>query len=422
MNFAQRNLARESIEGVGTVVPDGLELPADSVEGVLADIEHDTKAIDQTDAEGAVLAEDAQETDDQLTALDEADAAADSDDESADTMEAEEDMPDEAAEALDVAQESIRKRWNLGNRLSVAQESYGSKNRRKVARESLWDDIKAFLKRIWEWLKEQGRKVKDRWVKFQNQGKSIQKRSKAFDAAIRKMGQQKKDTISGSFVKQLSQGSTFVGDNTAKLNEELTGLRASQAAKETILDDIAKGVDTLESIGKAGLNGKLKAIDAEAKRPFKDGHQLVGGYAIKVEAGDADGEGMVVTTMSLIATEADVPSEVKTPNAGTLNNVNTFYNKLGKDIEQVAINYRKVDAAQTKYENAIEKLLSRLDKVKVDDNKELVEAVRGARTAINGINSLVGFLDRIAATVLKSLVSGVNGYLSAGIAAHGKQS
>ncbi|MUY36967.1 hypothetical protein GLN57_24975, partial [Shigella flexneri 2a] len=175
-NFAKTRAARESMEATATVVPDGIELPAESVEGTLADIEHDTKPIEALDADAELLAEDGDETDAQLDVLDEAQAAADGEgagEDGEDPMDAEEDMPDDAATALDVAQESIRSRWNFDHRSSVAHESYGSRNRRQVARESLWDDIKAFLKRIWEWLKEQGRKIKDRWLKFSNQGKSI---------------------------------------------------------------------------------------------------------------------------------------------------------------------------------------------------------------------------------------------------------
>ncbi|MCT7476063.1 hypothetical protein N5V81_13855 [Escherichia coli] len=48
------------------------------------------------------------------------------------------------------------------------RESYGARKHNQVARESLWDDIKAFLQRIFDWLKEQGRKIKDRWLKFSN--------------------------------------------------------------------------------------------------------------------------------------------------------------------------------------------------------------------------------------------------------------
>ncbi|ORS95854.1 hypothetical protein, partial [Escherichia coli] len=77
-NFAKTRAARESMEATATVVPDGIELPAESVEGTLADIEHDTKPIEALDADAELLAEDGDETDAQLDVLDEAQAAADS--------------------------------------------------------------------------------------------------------------------------------------------------------------------------------------------------------------------------------------------------------------------------------------------------------------------------------------------------------
>lgn len=235
-NFVKSKLARESVEGTGTVVPDGIELPAESVEGTLADIEHDTKPIDQLDAEADVLAEDGDETDAQLEAVDAAEAAADGEGEDGEEpMEVEEDMPDEAAEQLDVAQESIRKRWAFDHRVSVAQESYGARKRRQVARESLWDDIKAFLQRIYDWLKEQGRKVKDRWLKFSNQGKSIQARAKKYDAALRGLGKQKKDTVSGGFIKNLTTGGKFVGDDINVLKGVLSSIGSIYGEQDAVV-------------------------------------------------------------------------------------------------------------------------------------------------------------------------------------------
>ncbi|EED6472229.1 hypothetical protein XI41_25690, partial [Salmonella enterica subsp. enterica serovar Derby] len=235
-NFVKSKLARESVEGAGTVVPDGIELPAESVEGTLADIEHDTKPIDQLDAEADVLAEDGDETDAQLDAVDAAEAAADGEGEDGEEpMEVEEDMPDEAAEQLDVAQESIRKRWAFDHRVSVAQESYGARKRRQVARESLWEDIKAFLQRIFDWLKEQGRKIKDRWLKFSNQGKSIQARAKKYDAALRGLGKQKKDTVSGGFIKNLTTGGKFVGDDINALKGVLSTIGSIYGEQDAVV-------------------------------------------------------------------------------------------------------------------------------------------------------------------------------------------
>lgn len=415
-NFAQKKTARESIEGAGTIVPDGIELPAESVEGTLADIEHDTKPIDQMDAEADVLSEDGDETDAQLDAVDSAQAAADGEGEGDDAdMEAEEDMPDDAAEALDVAQESIRKRWGFDHRTSVARESYGSRNRRQVARESLWDDIKAFLKRIWEWLKEQGRKVKDRWLKFSNQGKSIQARAKKYDGAIRNLGKQKKDTVSGGFIKQLTKGGKFVGNDVSALKSVASEIGFVYAAQEVTVSRLTSLVASVEG-------GKLKSGFAEAVNGSilkKNGNlDLLGNQVGKAEI---TGEGDEINaSFTVVEADGSVESSVSTPNASTLSSLVAFFNQLGKAVEDNVKAYHKNNQAVEKYEKAIEALLKRIDSVKIDDNPELTANVRVARRAITVGNQIISYTERCVATGQKNLISGVNGYISAGIAAHEK--
>ena len=420
MNFAQKKAARESIEGVGTVVPDGLELPAESVEGVLADIEHDTRAIDQNDADADVLSEDGDETDAQLDAIEEADDASGegADDEK---MEAEEDMPDAAAEALDVAQESIRNRWGFEHRQSVARESYGSRNRRQVGRESLWDDIKAFLTRIWEWLKEQGRKVKDRWLKFSNVGKSVQNRAKAFGEAIKKLGKQKKDTVSGGFIKQLSIGKTFVGDNVSVLNNTLSEITDRQQAQSDILAQGAALVSQLESAAdpeKATTENIKSLMKAVRGKEGKGEEEILGGNVLVREvAGSGDDQ---TVSISIVSSEATVESEVKTPGSATLASVNTFYAKLGVAIEKQVQAYHANDKKQKAYEDGVEKLIKTVDGVKIDDKPGLARAVRLVRKALSTANSGLSTYERAINAVQKNLVGGLNGYIHAGITAHEK--
>ncbi|ANZ48359.1 internal head protein [Erwinia phage vB_EamM_Caitlin] len=429
-NFAQRKVARESIEGTGTVVPDGLELPAESVEGILADLAQNEKEIDQHDAEADVLAEDATETEEQFDAVGEADdAAADPSD---DKMEAEEDMSDEAAEALDVAQESIRRRWGFDHRASVARESYGARNRRQVARESLWDDIKAFFRRIWEWLKEQGRKVKDRWLKFSNQGKSIQNRSKKYAEIIRNLGKIKsgKDEISGGFIKSLTVGGKFIGDNVTELKAALGKSDDMNKAQADLLSDLVTFTDVIEK-GVTDAKGHSGAAAGSAAfhehsalvkdmKAFAGSEELLGNQIAKIEV---SGEGEEVSvTATVVESERDVPSEVKTPSIGTLGTVNTFYGNLGKEIEKFVQAYHKNNQAREKYENGIEKILKRLDNLKVDDlDADVSKLVRISRRFITSSQSLLSTAERVVGTIAKNAVAGINSYIQAGIAAYDKK-
>jgi len=422
MNFIQQKLARESIEGTGTVVPDGLELPAESVEGILADLANDDRVIDGNDADAAVLAGDADETDAQLDDVDAAADAANPDSETPEDekMEAEEDMPDSAAEALDVAQESIRRRWGLDNRQSVARESYGAANRRQVARESLWTDIKGFLKRILEWLQEQGRKLKDRWLKFSNVGKSIQGRAKKYEAQIRALGKQKKDTISGSFVKQLSVGGKFVGNETAKLDEQLkvcTSLVDLLAELTLVGEEMVSSLEGAANPETASLASAKKLVSIVRDHGTGE-EEMLGGNKMVVKT---EGEGDEATTViSYVASEAEGEASVPTPNPGQLASANTFYKKVGVELEKQVQNYRKVDTARAKFEAELTKLVKRVDDVKIDDKPGLARAVRMVRRGVTGINASVSSAERAIAMIQKNLSAGLNGYIASGIAAHEK--
>lgn len=429
-NFAQRKVARESIEGTGTVVPDGLELPAESVEGILAELAQNEKEVDQHDSEGDVLAEDATETEEQFDAVSEADdAAADPSD---DKMEAEEDMSDEAAEALDVAQESIRRRWGFDHRASVARESYGSRNRRQVARESLWDDIKAFFRRIWEWLKEQGRKVKDRWLKFSNQGKSIQNRSKKYAEQIKSLTKIKsgKEELKGGFIKQLSVGGKFVGDNVAALKSGIDIGLTMQQAQADLLGNANHMVGTMEkSIAEArndgrqghGVAASLEANDmVKSMKAMAGEEEVFGNQVTKIEV-SGEGEDITVSA-TVVESEKDVPDEVKTPTPSALASINNFYNQLGKDIEKFVQAYHKNNTAREKYESGIEKVLKRLDNLKVDDvDADIGRVVRTGRRLITNTQSILSTAERVASSALKNGIAGVNSYLQAGIAAYDKK-
>lgn len=419
MNFMQQRAARESIAD-DIILVDAVDLPQDSVEGILADVQSDTKQIDSLDADGQLMAEDGDETEAQLSVLDEAQAAADGEtpEDGSDPMEADEDMSEDAAEAVEVAQESIRRRW-FPNKPSVARESFGAQHRRTAVRESLWDTIKQFLKNAIEWLKAQYRKLKDRWLKFSNKGKSIQKKSKAFDAAIRKLGAKKKDEVSGAFVKQLSLGKAFKGNDTGVLSHELGRVTGFQAFQTGVLDEVTKLVDSVAAAGAnaVAVTAIMDQVSKEAEKATTDNTSIIGGKFVKVENSESDAE---MATVSLIDDEAEAESEVPTPTIQQLNSINTFFNKLGIEIEKRVKAYHANEQKAEKYRTGIEKVLRKVDNIKVGEDKELTEAVRQLRVAVNGCNSMVSFVERVSAHVLSTLTAGTNGYLAAGIAAYDK--
>lgn len=392
-NFWKKQVAQESANA--TLEPGSIELPEEAVETHLAEVQEDTAEIELLDRDGAILEDDADETDAQTDLVDEGE-------------EAGEDMTEDEVESLDVAQESIRKRWGIERR-SVAQESAGSsRSRRVVARESLVEDAKTLVKRFIEWLKEIGRKAKERWLKFHNAGKTIQGRSKKFEAKLRNLGSKKKDTISGGFIKQLSKGGEFIGNNMAEMKSQLTIAKESLEAQTALY---AHGKEIVDKIlgGETGVAGDiLRTIQSKGLK----GTKVVGGMQINFK------EESESTVVEFTEDSSEVKDEVSTPSSSELASLNDFYNLLGKDLEKQLQDFRKTDKARTDLEKVMDKVVAAIGKKEGEEGGE--KAARVARKMAQATASNAQLVSKAGAHIWKTLPSGVNGYLSAGIGAYGK--
>lgn len=395
-NFWKKQVAQESANA--TLEPGSIELPEEAVETHLAEVQEDTAEIELLDRDGAILEDDADETDAQTDLVDEGE-------------EAGEDMSEEEVESLDVAQESIRKRWGIDRR-SVAQESAGSsRSRRTVARESLVEDAKTLIKRFIEWLKELGRKAKDRWLKFHNAGKTIQGRSKKFEAKLRSLGSKKKDTITGGFIKQLSKGGEFIGSNTAELKSQLAIAKESMETQTGIYEKSSSLVDAVLKGEDKGFREIADFIGSKGMASAK-GTQIVGGMQVNTKEGDEGG------AVEFIENKAETKDEVPTPSSSELASLNDFYNLLGKDLEKQLQDFRKTDKARSDLEKSMDKVLAAIGKKEGEEGGE--KAARAARKLAQRAASNAQIIAKVGAHIWKTLPSGVNGYLAAGIGAYGK--
>lgn len=392
-NFWKKQVAQESANA--TLEPGSIELPEEAVETHLAEVQEDTAEIELLDRDGAILEDDADETDAQTDLVDEGE-------------EAGEDMTEDEVESLDVAQESIRKRWGIERR-SVAQESAGSsRSRRVVARESLVEDAKTLVKRFIEWLKEIGRKAKERWLKFHNAGKTIQGRSKKFEAKLRNLGSKKKDTITGGFIKQLSKGGEFIGNNMAEMKSQLSLAKDSLEAQTALY---AHGKEVVDKIlgGETGVAGDiLRTIQSKGLK----GTKVIGGMQINFKE---ESESSVV---EFTEDSSEVKDEVSTPSSSELASLNDFYNLLGKDLEKQLQDFRKTDKARSDLEKVMDKVVAAIGKKEGEEGGE--KAARVARKMAQATASNAQLVSKAGAHIWKTLPSGVNGYLSAGIGAYGK--
>lgn len=394
-NFWKKQVAQESANA--TLEPGSIELPEEAVETHLAEVQEDTAEIELLDRDGAILEDDADETDAQTDLVDEGE-------------EAGEEMSEDEVESLDVAQESIRKRWGIERR-SVAQESAGSsRSRRVVAREALVEDAKTLIKRFIEWLKEIGRKAKERWLKFHNAGKTIQGRSKKFEAKLRSLGSKKKDTISGGFIKQLSKGGEFIGNNLAEMKSQLSLAKDTLEAQTALY---ARGKEIVDKLlgGDTSIQLLRESVEVIKGSGLK-GTKLVGGMQIDIKE---DSESSVI---EFTEDTSEVKDEVATPSSNELASLNDFYNLLGKDLEKQLQDFRKTDKARTDLEKVMDKVVSAIGKKEGEEGGE--KAARAARKMAQATASNAQLVSKAGAHIWKTLPTGVNGYLSAGIGAYGK--
>lgn len=435
MSYFKRKAVRESLAELDTGEVVSIE---DGVNETLLEIENDTLVINNMDNEAVIMDEDIEETETRLETVSE---------------DTDEDLTDGEMEEIDVAQEHIRSRWGIRHR-SVARESLGGyKTRRVVAREGLWEDIKAFFKKILDWFKEKLAQLKDRWLKFHNLGKSMQKKSKKFDAAIQKLGERDKDTISGSWIEYLTVNGVFVEDVSrikvdSNASNALTGgaelsagdmiataeeeLRKAKEGKGVGESNKGKDFKKLQEKGEKIRAAKAK-VEAEAKDLLQDtinsttsenvnldkseeiNIHYPGNYLLHAKLAK---DGASTVTFEKFD-DVEVPSEVKTPTTSELNKINTVYNRAGIEIEKHILNWRKRERAQEALNKALDKVNAFLDKNEVGGESSNV--ISDMREMISILRMFRGATDKAEAHTIKCISKGLDGYLTAGIRAYKKK-
>ena len=417
MTFWKQRAAQEALQD-DAMLDSSIDVvsPEEDVEAALLEVENDTQEIENHDIVAEYQDEDAQETEDRLESLD--------------AEEGEEDISEDRVELIAAAQESIRRRHGITGHLSVARECLSSsKPRRVVARESLWEDIKAFFRKIKDWFIEKMGMLKDRWIKFSNAGKTIQAKAKKFDAVIAKLGQKDKDTIKGGFIALLTVNGEF--KHTAVAEEFISGVdkmieRSAEVAElvknaEDLLKETSVGTES----GKAAKN-TAKQIQNDVKAKTGD---AASGQAPKNENKGEDkrcyyGDNYVFDTADNSYSfeqkeNANVPTDVTTPTISELRTINTLYNKVGVKLEKSIQDWRKREQANEKVISTLKKLESEVDKVEASE-KAKAEKISEIRQVISAIRSSNSVLDRIHAHNTKCATKGLNGYIVAGIGAYKK--
>tara|TARA_Y100001956_G_scaffold20934_1_gene20547 strand:+ start:1451 stop:2746 length:1296 start_codon:yes stop_codon:yes gene_type:complete len=428
-NFWQKKVAQESAETAGHDDNiSNIESPEENLETQLTELASEDAQLDTLMRDGETLNADMAKTEDAI-------------DTAADAMDEGEELSETQAESLEIGQESIRKRWGITN-ARVARESFrNGRGATRIAHESWKDNLKDLWKRLLAFIEQMINKAKDLKLKVMNVGKSAVSRAKKYEDAIGNMGsKKKKDTISGSWMGKLAiEGNVDVTKSADIAVDMVSGGKASSAVEafaSQLSAVAAYSVADNDGELKFSADGAAKEFSGEAAKKLKvlpgfeaegDGeinphrvYALPGGNyfqsAVKYISGEGDQKLALMQASFFSSGEKVEDNDIPTPSSGDLRKANSQLKKIGENYEKVLKDFRKQDEGITKLKDAIKKTVDNFDKSKDEDRTHL----RNARQVANGTLVSAQNANKAIHTTVRGVLSGLTGYIGAGIGAYEK--
>ncbi|QXO09491.1 hypothetical protein pEaSNUABM11_00067 [Erwinia phage pEa_SNUABM_11] len=422
MNFIQRKLARESVESTDPNAIDGIsnvEPAEENLDVQLGELASIDGELDALDGDQETLATDTDRTE---AAVDQA----------AESVENGEEMPEEAIAAAEVAQESIRRRWGI-DVPKLARESYRRGRGMTVAAQEGWKEtLKDLWRRFIDFCKTVIDKIKDAKLKYLNVGKTAQGRAKKFQAAIKALGKKNKEEISGGFISKLSIEGSFSLEQSISAAKDVTGGKAKSAithlqgqahAAETVVTKATKAdaavatsgfYDTVELFGTAAK--KMKNLPQFENEEAQRLYALPGNAYI--QSGKKAVNGVDFTAVGFLSTgDSSEAKNVPTPSVQQLSSAAGSLDAIGKGFETVLKDFRSYDDEIGKLRTAAESAAKAIDSAA--DNAEH-KTLSAARSAADQAVRNYQTLHRAVSFVANTVISGLNGYIGAGIGAYAK--
>lgn len=430
-NFMKRKIARESIES--DVELDGLtnvEQPEENLETQLSELADEDSQLDQLMTDGDVLAEDTEVAERHVEIAERAE-------------EDGEELSETAAAAIEVAQESIRRRWAISSP-RVARESFrAGRGATRVATESWKDTLKDLWKRFLELVQAAIDKGHDLLLKITNVGKSAVARSKKYEKAIDNLGSKKKDEISGGFVTKLAMDGKFepvasmdtakalVTGGKAKAMAEAAGKMIVGAAKYSVVAADGQDPKVVDLDGKevslpSKVSGKIKTLPG--LEPEEGGTTSYSVMALpgnnyiqygKKELNVAEGKSDFHTVVVFLAAgdQAD-ETTAKTPTGAELRAANGALKSIGEGYEKILKDFRSLNDNMKKAKSEVQKAVDKFDRSK-EENRDYL---RNARTIAQDALRSCQATNKAVHTTVRNVISGLSGYIGAGIAAYERKS
>lgn len=324
-------------------------------------------------------------------------------------------------DAIEVALESIRGRWGISDS-KVAQESLGGiSDLRIVAQEANKNGKKTLWSRFIAWLKEMANKLKERWVKFHNAGKTLSKRAVSYQTEIKMLGEKTADNISGGWIEQLTVNGKFIGNDSSAISGQTAYAKKAQKAQADILETVRReilGAFNLSDDSRFSIYNVGTAV-AKLNKTMQDSLESKDIIGNKYLAALEEGDNFV---FELRDREGGVVDELSTPSLNLLKQAASSLYSFGKDLEKQLLEFRKTNDLRLKIaglEGKLDGTVSGLDQGKdVDITRNIMDMVQKISTlTISRTNTI----SQAEAYIWKNLGSGLDSYIKTAIKAYDKK-
>ena len=395
----------ENVENV-----DLMEVPSETLEADLIEIEGLDKDIESLIEDGAELEHD-QEQIDALT-------------ENAEASLDEDGMDETAARATEIAAEAFTAKWGV-KRQKVGLESFASTDGRRRATQVAVESLKDAAVNMWttfiNWLKELVAKAKGQLLKLTNAGKSLKKRAEKLEARLDKgLGTLDKKEVDGDFVKQL------VVDEKPDYQACLSFADKSSADVEKMARAIFTGIDQAGKLMRAGeVTGASGAIVERitggfGKKISKRLNVPHGASDIAVSALPGNGYLVKYTVDGVQSVRYESAADkIKDSKMTTLtaeqckDGVKSLF-AISDVLETKLTEFGKANDAIGKLADSAKEAQGKLKDADAEGRDDAEAALKAARAAVSNAKAI----ERAAVSSLKNAGSGIAGYIAASIGAY----
>lgn len=383
-------IATEELEMPEVVAPEVAEVPSETVEAQLVEVDGLDRQIETLIDDGQTLAEDT----DNVEQLEE----------TVESTEEEGGMDETAAEVVEIATEAFCAKWGI-RRTKIAKENFGDSSTRRQATRVALEDLSSAISGMWDtfikFIQTIIDKAKDMFISFTNAGSRMQKRANKMKEAAKKKFKEKQkvssETLEGGWTKFCVFDDNVDVAALLAFAKTPANVQVSQANARALVVCSEAAVAAAEEKADEGMFSKMGDSISNAYKSILNMFKSVKPYNIPDSAMNISAQalsGNVILsnyTIDGVSTFAlgtkPLPKEIKVPTLkeGDINTAIDVLLGLGKMMEQAIKDFRTSDKELAALKSDISKAKGKVTEAKKgsDGSKEFAnKALKRARVAV----------------------------------------